>query len=268
MNDLVQRSDDRIIAQQTGMVGHVVINNPEKHNAISLDMWRSITRTLQVWSEDSTIRLIVISGAGGRAFASGADISRFESERSEPEAVKTYNAASKAACSALYNFPKPTIAKIRGYCIGGGMNIATCCDLRLASDNSKFGIPAAKLGLGYGFEGVKRLSRLIGVSRAMELFYTARKISAQEAHQFGFLNHITPACQLEEEVDRWSQEIVENAPLTIAAIKQVALNICEDPASRNLAQVEQMVETCFTSQDYVEGRRAFLEKRKPIFNGC
>ena len=182
--------------------------------------------------------------------------------------MREYGKTSAAFYDALYNFPKPTIAKITGYCIGGGMNVAACCDLRFADDRSRFAIPAAKLGLGYGPTGLKRLAEVIGLSRSMEMFYSARQFSAEEARQIGFLNGVFSDRMLGTYVDDLTARIAQNAPLTIAAIKAAARELTKLPAEQDLERVERMVQACFDSEDYIEGRRAFMEKRKAIFKGA
>ena len=159
-------AEEKLLARMDGAVAHIVFNNPARHNAVSLEMWQRMIRLLEDFAADNSLRALVVTGAGGKAFVSGADISKFESERASEEGVRRYNETSAKVYDTLYNFPKPTIARIEGYCIGGGMNLAVCCDLRICSDGSKFGIPAAKLGLGYGYTGLKRLSDIIGISRA------------------------------------------------------------------------------------------------------
>lgn len=263
----VAASDDKLIGRKDGAVGHVIFNNPDRHNAVSLDMWQAMSTVMDEFLGDEDIRVLVVTGAGGKAFVSGADISKFESERSTKEAVTAYTAASAAAYDKLYHFPKPTLARIQGYCIGGGANLAMCCDLRICNEGASFGIPAAKLGLGYGFTGLKRLSDIVGVARAMEMFYTARKFSAQEAYEMGLVNACVPDDELDNTVNDITTRIGENAPLTIAAIKRAAREITKDPDDRNLEELDAMVQACFDSQDYIEGRRAFMEKRKPEFKG-
>src|SRR5512141_2979082 len=167
MNAITQT--DKMLSRKEGGVGTLTFNNPERHNAVSLEMWDAASGILADFAADPAIRVVVLTGAGGKAFVSGADISKFESERSNKEAIDRYNASVDRANTAVYDFPKPTIAMIRGYCIGGGVGLALCCDLRICSDNSKFGVPAAKLGLGYSFPGVKRLTDLVGPSFAKEI---------------------------------------------------------------------------------------------------
>ena len=263
----IAKTEEKLIGRRDGPVGHVIFNNPERHNAVSLDMWQAMATVMDDFLADDDIRVLVVTGAGGKAFVSGADISTFESERATKEAVAAYAEASKAAYERLYNFPKPTIARIEGYCIGGGAALAVCCDLRVCNESARFAVPAAKLGLGYGYDGLKRLSDIVGVSRAMEIFYTARQFSAQEAYDMGLVNAAVPDDELDQAVDDITTRIGQNAPLTIAAVKRAAREITRDPDGRDLKGLEEMVQACFDSEDYVEGRRAFMEKRKPVFKG-
>jgi enoyl-CoA hydratase/carnithine racemase len=260
-------TEEKLLARTEGGVGHLVFNNPARHNAVSLEMWSRMEKLLDGFAADPALRVLVVSGAGGKAFVSGADISKFESERASMEAVKAYNAQSAKAYVQLFNFPKPTIAMIQGYCIGGGANLAVACDLRVCTDDAKFAIPAARLGLGYGFAGVNRLAEIVGISRAMELFYTARQVSAAEAYDMGLVNRVVPVNEINRAVAEWTDMIAANAPLTIATIKAVAREIAKPSASRDLAKLDRMVEACFASSDYIEGRRAFMEKRMPRFTG-
>ena len=205
--------DDRIIGREDGPVGHVVINNPAKLNAVSLDMWEAAHALLTRYAENPAIRVVVVSGAGGKAFMSGADISKFESERANMEAQKRYDAISSRSYDLMYNFPKPTIAKIVGYCIGGGMNFAGCCDLRFCNTGARFGVPAAKLGLGYGFERVRRLAESIGLPKTLEVIYTGRQFSAQEALDMGFVQRVLADEELDAAVtDHRKRHRRERAP--------------------------------------------------------
>src|ERR1700751_365245 len=186
---------DKMLARKEGGVGILTFNNPERHNAVSLEMWEATKRILDGFAKDNEVRVVVLTGAGGKAFVSGADISKFESERASLEATKVYNATVDRANTGIYEFPKPTIAMIQGYCIGGGMGLAACCDLRIASDNSRFAVPAAKLGLGYAYPGNKRLADVVGPSFAKEIFYTARQFDAAEALQMGLVDRVRPAAE-------------------------------------------------------------------------
>ena len=258
---------DKMLARKEGGVGILTFNNPERHNAVSLEMWEATKRMLDGFAADDDIRVVVLTGAGGKAFVSGADISKFASERATLEASRAYNVKSDAAYASVADFPKPTIAMIRGYCIGGGVGLAVCCDLRICSDNSRFAVPAAKLGLGYGYSGLKRLVDIVGASFAKEIFYTARQFDAQEASAMGLVNRVVPAGELEAYVKSITDMICANAPLTIKAVKFTVGEMLKDESKRNLARSVELVEQCFASRDYTEGRTAFMEKRKPVFTG-
>ena len=210
---------DKMLSRKEGGVGIVTFNNPERHNAVSLEMWEATTEILNGFAADNDIRVVVLTGAGGKAFVSGADISKFGSERATLEAVRSYNSKTDATYASIADFPKPTIAMINGYCIGGGLGLATCCDLRIASDNSRFAVPAAKLGLGYGYSGLKRLVDIVGPAFAKEIFYTARQFDAEEARIMGLVNRVVPAAELESSVKSITDMISANAPLTIRAVK-------------------------------------------------
>lgn len=248
-------------------VGRIVINNPARHNAISLAMWESLGRHLETAAGDPAVRVLVLRGAGGKAFAAGADISKFESERASKVASDAYNATSSRASELLYNFPRPTIAHIDGYCIGGGLAVALCCDLRFAETVSRFAIPAAKLGLGYGLDGVRRLVDVVGGAAAMEIFFTARQFDATEALRMGLVNQVASPEELGQVVDDCVSRICANAPMTVAAAKAAVRELAKDAAQRNRAAVDAMVAACFASADFVEGRTAFMEKRSPRFQG-
>ncbi|MBX9947414.1 MAG: enoyl-CoA hydratase/isomerase family protein [Reyranella sp.] len=259
--------EQKLYGRRDGAVGHLVFNNPAKLNAVSLDMWASFVSILKDFEADPAIRCLVVSGAGGKAFVSGADISKFESERADAEAQVRYDAISKEGYEGLYNFSKPTIARIDGYCIGGGMNLAACCDLRYCNAGARFGVPAARLGLGYGFLRIERLSRIVGLPRAMEFLFTAKQYSAQEAYDMGLVHGVAAEGELDAMVEGITGAIAQNAPLTIALAKAAAREIAKPESQQDHARLERMAEACFDSADFKEGRRAFMEKRRPIFKG-
>lgn len=260
-------SKDKIITRRQGSKGEIILNNPERHNAISLEMWEKIKALLHEYIEDSNIRVITLSGAGGKAFASGADISRFDEERSRAEAVSQYNTLTAQTYRMLFEAPKPTIACISGFCLGGGLALATCCDIRIASENSVFGLPAAKLGIAYPYESLKRLVSIVGVSNAKDLAFSARRIKATEAKSIGLVNRVVKAEALTDEVNSISAEISQNAPLTIKAMKEAFSQMCGDPERLNPERRAKLEADCFFSEDYKEGKRAFLSKTPPIFKG-
>jgi enoyl-CoA hydratase/carnithine racemase len=267
MNAMRKPLTEKMIAEKDGAIGWITFNNPARHNAVSMSMWEGLESVVQDYMADDAIRVIVLRGAGDKAFVSGADISEFEEKRSSSEGVKLYNAATDRASEGLKNAGKPTIAMINGYCIGGGVSIAMSCDLRIAAENSKFGVPAAKLGLGYAANGIRKLIDVVGPSFAKEIFYTARQFTAQEALAMGLVNRVVPNGQLESYVREYAGTIAGNAPLTIGAVKTIIGELLKSDGERDMQLCKDVVNRCFTSEDYVEGRTAFMEKRKPLFKG-
>lgn len=263
----MQSITDQIIAEKDGAIGRLTLNNPERRNAISFEMWQAIPVVLDEFNADEMIRVVLVSGAGGKAFSAGADVSQFESKRSSEDTTAEYNAAVLRAYEKLKTFEKPTIAKIEGYCLGGGLGLALCCDLRLASDDAQLAIPAAKLGLGYRYSSIRTLVDLIGPTFAKEILFTARRFDAHEAREMALVNRVLPRAELTEYVEQYAQTIAANAPLTLYAVKKVVSEALKDPDARDLKMCEELVDKCFASQDYIEGRRAFMEKRKPNFVG-
>lgn len=259
---------DKIITRQDGEIARIVFNQPEKRNAVSLEMWEAVEAAVSRFAADPSVRILILSGAGGKAFVSGADVSKFESERASEEAVAHYNATTKRVYDLVEAFPKPTIAQIDGFCVGGGVALALCCDLRICGAGSQFAIPAAKLGLGYGYSGLKRLVDVVGPSFAKEIFFTARRFDAEEARIMGLVNRVVPDGEVEAAAEETARTIAANAPMTVASVKFIVGQALAPESERDLAACEARVKACFDSQDYVEGRRAFLEKRKPNFVGA
>ena len=258
---------EKLIARKEGAIGWVIFNNPEKRNAMSLEMSAATAAAMESYAKDPEVRVVILRGQGDKAFISGADISQFKERRSNAEQVKAAEAISERCNKAIRECPKPVIAMIRGYCMGGGLGTAVVCDLRIASDDSRFGVPAAKLGVGYRFSGIRRLAEVVGPQFTAEIFYTGRQFSAQEALQMGLINRMLPAAELEKYVLDYAATLAGNAPLTIAAVKRSLIELRKDPADRDLDLCQRMVDACFASEDYVEGRNAFMEKRKPAFKG-
>jgi len=260
---MAEITDQLIVAKENG-VGSIKLDNQAKRNAMTFEMWRDLPIVLDDFMADDDVRVVVLSGAGGKAFCAGADISQFEKNRSGEEATAIYNAAVSKASISLAELQKPTIAKIEGFCIGGGLGIALCCDLRIANDVSSYAVPAAKLGLGYGHEGLKRLVDIVGPSTAKEIFFTARQFTAHEALGMGLVNRVVSRAMLGSYVNDYTSRIAENAPLTIHAAKTVIHELVM-PGGPDEALCQKVVDDCFASEDYQEGRRAFMEKRKPEF---
>jgi enoyl-CoA hydratase len=267
MDEALQLGTDKMLARKENGVGWMIFNNPQKHNAVSFEMWQAAEAILEDFRRDPAVRVVVLTGAGGKSFVSGADISKFGDERAQEEAVQRYNAQTERIYSGLHQFPKPTIAMVRGYCIGGGLGLAACCDLRVCSEGSRFALPAAKLGLGYSFNSTRRLAGVVGPAFAKEIFFTARQFTAAEAREMGLVNRVLPDEEVEAYVRSYADTIAGNAPLTIGASKFIFGELFKDPAERDLEECGRRVKACFASRDYIEGRQAFMEKRKPQFTG-
>lgn len=246
---------------------HIRFNNPARHNALSVDMWQAIPPLLAEAEVDERVRLIVFSGAGDKAFVSGADISQFEDMRAAREAVARYEIIAEAALTGIYRFSKPTLACIRGFCVGGGVNVAISCDLRIASSDSVFFIPAARLGLGYRHSAMKNLVDLIGPGAAKDLFFTARKIDADEAMSLGLISRVCAPGVLPALLLEYTTALADNAPLTVRAAKVVIREILKQAPDFDAELCQRVIRGCFESEDYAEGRHAFMEKRKPAFTG-
>ena len=264
---IIDSPTPKMLAEVNDGIGWITFNAPEKRNAMSLDMWQGLGEILGKLQEEKSLRVLILKGAGDAAFVSGADISEFEDKRSSQRDRDAYEAAFDDALDKLANFATPVVAMIRGYCIGGGLAIALNTDIRIATEQSKFGIPAAKLGLGYGFEAVKTLESIVGPSHAKDILFTARFLEAKEALSIGLVNFMVGSELLEQTVIEYANKIVTNAPLTIRAVKKTVSEVVKDPGQKNPAHIERMVNDCFLSADYQEGRRAFMEKRKPKFTG-
>jgi enoyl-CoA hydratase len=258
---------ERLAVRKEGALGWMVFNNPARRNAVSIDMWEAIPRVIERFESDDEVRVIVLAGAGDKAFVSGADISQFETQRSGPEAVQRYEEIAETAQARLHGCDKPVVAMIRGYCLGAGINIATACDLRIAADDARFGIPAAKVGLGYRASATKNLVDTVGAPNAREMLISARQFSAAEALHMGLVHRVVAATELEKEAREYCEAISANAPLTMRTAKRMIREILKPPLEFDAAVCKAWVRECFDSQDYAEGRKAFMEKRKPAFTG-
>ena len=247
-------------------LGWIVFDHPERRNAISVDMWRQIPLAIQELLDDATVRVVLLRGAGEAAFVAGADISEFGEKRSGA-AAGNYDVDGARAFGALATCAKPVIAMVRGYCVGGGVAIALCADLRYAADDAIFAIPAAQLGVGYHASGIEMLQSLVGPSRAKEIFFTARRYSAAEAHAIGLVNEVIPVADLLSRVRDTARRIADNAPLTVASVKRIVSELAQPREQRDNAAIDASIAACFASEDYREGVAAFLAKRKPKFSG-
>lgn len=258
----------KMLAKIEDGIGWMTFNNPERRNAVSWEMWEGVRDIMTAFQADDSVRVAIMAGAGDKAFVSGADISEFAEKRNSAAAQEEYGRVSAEAHRALAKFDKPLIAKINGFCIGGGMAVALSADIRIASTPSQFAIPAARLGLGYGYDGLKTLSDLVGPAMAKEILFTARKLSSEEALRIGLINRLVATEELDAVALEYAQMIAQNAPLTIRTAKAAIDEAYREPAKRDLAAIENMVKGCFDSKDYNEGRTAFMEKRKPNFIGA
>ncbi len=258
---------EKMLAHVEGGIGWMTYNNPARLNAMSLDMQQSVPIILGAFQADPEVRVVVVRGAGGKAFVSGADISEFGEKRTSPEARAIYDGAAADAGRAWASVDKPIIAMIEGYCIGGGMITALSTDMRVCGPDSQFAVPAARLGLGYGYGGVEKLAALVGPAWTAEILFSARRLNAEEALRIGLVNRVVERDQLEATVRELAAQIAANAPLTVKACKVALRETQKDAAKRDLDRVSELVEDCFRSKDYLEGQKAFLEKRSPDFQG-
>jgi enoyl-CoA hydratase len=260
-------ADGKILKNIKDGVGIVTFNNPAKRNAMTLEMWEGFGQALTELRDDGDVRVVILVGAGDKAFVSGADISQFEKARHNAAASEEYSRKSEAQRALLGNFPKPTISCIRGFCLGGGMQVAMLTDIRIAAEDSQFGIPAAKLGIAYGYDGLRNLVSLVGPSWARLIMYTGMKISSAEALRIGLVDRVIPTNELWGSAMEIATTISGNAPLAIKAAKITIAQVLKDPADRDMAAVKQIGMDCMDSEDFREGRQAFMEKRKPQFKG-
>ena len=266
-NNRKSHADGKILQDIADGVGVITFNNPEKRNAMSLEMWEGLGQALIELRDDDAVRVVVLVGAGDKAFVSGADISQFEKTRHNAAAAEEYSKKSDAQRALLGSFPKPTISCIRGFCLGGGMQVAMLTDMRIAAEDSQFGIPAAKLGIAYGYDGLRHLVSLVGPSWARLLMYTGMRIDATEALRIGLVNRVLPDAELWGETMDIARTISANAPLAIQAAKITIAEILKDRADRDMDAISAIGRSCMDSEDFREGRRAFMEKRKPTFQG-
>jgi enoyl-CoA hydratase len=260
-------ADGKILQSVTEGVGTITFNNPEKRNAMSLDMWEGLGSALIELRDNPDVRVVILIGAGDKAFVSGADISQFEKTRHNAEASEEYSRRSAAQRALLADYPKPIIACIRGFCLGGGMQVAMAADIRIASENSQFGIPAAKLGIAYGYDGLKHLVSLVGPSWARLIMYTGMRIDAAEGLRIGLVDRVVPDTELWNATSEIARTISGNAPLAIKAAKITIAQVLKDPNNRDMDAIKQIGAACMDSEDFREGRRAFMDKRKPQFHG-
>lgn len=258
---------EKIYAEVEAPIGWIVIDNPARRNAVDLKMWLAIPDLVAALVADDSVRVIMVRGGGEQAFVAGADISEFETVRATAESARSYEASNADAFAALRHSPKPTIAMIRGFCLGGGLGLAVSCDMRISADDAVFGIPAGRLGVGYPPEAVRDVVNLVGPSRAKDIFFTARRLDHTEALRIGLVDRVVLADELMAEAWALAEMIAGNAPLTLKAAKAAITGVSGDPLAADWAAIKALADACFDSEDYAEGRAAFLEKRRPVFRG-
>lgn len=257
----------RLRAEKEGAIGWLVLDNPERLNAISSEMWRGFPKAMAQYDADPDVRVVILRGEGEKAFAAGADISEFDKARESSGQVSAYDSLLDEALHALQRSDKPVVSMIRGYCIGGGVEISLACDLRYCSEDAQFAIPAARLGLAYGVDGTRRLIETVGHANAREIFFTGRRYSAAEAVSIGLVHRVLPVDRLDAFVRETAATLADNAPLTIAASKTLIEEFVRPNGAPDFAKGMAAIERCAVSEDYLEGRKAFMEKRKPRFRG-
>ena len=255
-----------IQAHVDGSTAWLILNRPERRNALNAEMWAAIPPVIKMLDESPSVRVIVIRGAGVEAFAAGADISEFGESRNDAAAAARYEQLNGQAFAAVRTCAKPVIAMIHGFCIGGGLALALAADLRIAHSGALFALPPAKLGLAYPIDGIRDLVATVGAAAAKEMIFTARRLSAEDALRLRLVSRV--AADLEAETAALCAEIAAGAPLTITHAKRAIDLISGRPGHLHEAEVSTLAARCFDSADYAEGRAAFLEKRKPVFRGA
>lgn len=258
---------DKILTRKDGAIGQIVFNNQDKLNAISLEMWEGMGAAMAAFEEDPDIRVVVFSGAGGKAFVAGADVSKYEEERMGENAQEHYAQTGERALSAIYASRKVTVAAIDGWCIGGGISVATVCDLRYCTPKSQFGQPAMRYGIGYRYKSLRRVTDLIGPGATKELLLGGAMFTADRACAKGLVGEVLPEEGFLEAILVQAGKIAVGAPLTAHQVKFAIAQIVKDPVDRDLDEAERLFQLCYASDDYREGIRAFAEKRKPVFTG-
>lgn len=263
----MQTENNSLLVRHEAPLGWLVLNRPQVRNALNLETWQRIAAGVAELETDPEVRVVVMRGATPEAFIAGADISEFPRLRADADQARAYREAPGRAANALLNCTKPVIAMIAGVCIGGGVQVALSCDVRIAARGTRMGVPAARLGLAYPLDGVLALAQIVGPANARDILLSARLFDADEALSMGLINLLVGAEELETFVRDYATRMATNAPLTMAAAKATILEALKDPDQRNRKLVDELVARCFDSDDYREGVRAFMEKRRPAFKG-
>jgi enoyl-CoA hydratase len=267
----IDTGSERMQARVEAGVGWIVYDNPAKHNAMTADMLAAVNRIVDAFIADDEVRVVVLRGAGEKAFISGADIQQLDTgeirKPPPPSGAMAAQMNENAGTTGLSRLEKPVIAMIHGYCLGGGVMVALAADIRICADDAQFGIPAAKLGVGYPYDTTAQLVALIGTGHASEILFGGRRIDAAEAARIGLADRVVPKAELESEVRSLAAAIAANAPLSHRAHKRSirAAGVGGRPA--DLGSIETAIHDAWSSTDFDEGRRAFLERRTPQFRG-
>jgi len=263
----IAHADGKLLTRVEAGIGTITFNNPAKHNAMSGAMWLATEAALAGWTNDDAVRVVVLQGGGDKAFVSGADIDEFAAHHDTPEGRAAHEARSRSARGSVLRFPKPVIAKVRGWCMGGGMAIALQADLRIVADTARFAVPAAVLGISYEPEMISYLINVVGPAWARMILLTADRLDGAEAHRIGLAHRLLPDAELDAEVDALATRIAGLAPLSLRTMKRGINELLKDETARDIAAVRVAVSGCFASEDYREGRAAFRDRRKPVFQG-
>ena len=257
----------QILVERDEYVARVTINRPNRRNALSFAAWQSLATAFDNLAADPDVRVVVLTGAGERAFCAGNDISEFAEKRSTPEQVEAYDQVISHAYEVIGGIDKPLIARVRGFAVGGGFELMQLCDIQIASAGARFAMTPARLGLGYKLDDVQLLVDRIGPRAAREMLFTGRLFDAAEAEHMGFVTRVVPDEDLDATVDSCAAEIAANAPLSVRAIKVAIGEALKPSADRDRARCDALAAACNESEDYREGQSAFAEKRAPEFRG-
>src|SRR5215469_2734049 len=263
----MSETENPLLVEHETPLGWMIINRPHKRNSLNYEAWQRIVEAVEELNGDPDVRVIIMRGVTPEAFISGADISEFPTHRANADQARMYRSAPGNATNALMSSPKPVIAMISGICMGGGLQVALCCDIRIAARGTRFGIPAARLGVAYPLEGILSLSQIAGPANARDILISARTFDAEEALHMGLIHRLVEPDELESVVRQYATRLANNAPLSISAAKATIREALKESADRDMQKITAMVAQCFDSEDYKEGVHAFLEKRQPRFQG-
>ncbi len=255
-----------LITRREGSIGWIIFSNRTRHNALTYEIWRGLPEALADFARDSTVRVVALRGDAAD-FSSGNDVTEFEYMRDSMGAISSYNRVVEEAHQALLDLGKPTLARVQGMCYGGGLLLALHCDLRICSEDAEFAFRAARIGLGISYANTMLLAQLVGPAHCAEIMFTGKTIAAGDALRMGLVNKVVAPAELDAVFAQWCADIADNAPLSIAAMKRALIEGYKEADQRDLRGVSALVDACYMSDDYREGRAAFMQKRKPHFRG-